>query len=83
MSEERDEMILVNGISLGEKVKLSRVALHWRQIDLASKAGCCVRDIANVEHDRILIVRVSTVKRILETLGIEAEGAVGGDYLKD
>lgn len=79
MSEEKDEMIMVNHITLGEKVKLSRVALHLRQVDLASKAGCCMRDISNIEHDRILIVRISTVKKILDVLGIEAEGTAGGD----
>jgi transcriptional regulator with XRE-family HTH domain len=82
MDDQKDEMILVNNISLGEKVKISRIALHLRQVDLASRAGCCMRDISNIEHDRILLVRISTVKRILNVLGIEADGAVGNE-LKD
>jgi len=60
----------MNGLTLGQKVKLARTALQLRQIDLASKASVSLNDIGNLEKDRFLIVRPFKIKAILGVLNL-------------
>lgn len=59
------------GLSLGQKVKLRRLARELRQVDLASQARVTLADITTLEHDRYLAL--SRKERILAILGLDGE----------
>jgi len=67
---DRSEILVMNGLTLCQKVKLVRTAKQLRQIDLASKAGVSVNDIGNLEKDRILILRPFKIKAVLRVLDL-------------
>lgn len=61
--------LFIAEVSLGQKVKLARIAARLRQVDIASRANCTVADVAYLEHDRF--IRPSVRDRILAALGFE------------
>ena len=66
-----NDILVLTGVTEGQKAKLTRLAKGLRQIDLASLARVNPIDITRLEKDRyVLPVRR---KRILATLGILAE----------
>jgi len=77
---EKTELLVINNLSIGQKVRLARIGKSFRQIDLASKAGVNISDIANVEKDRIAIVPKFKYHAILNVLGIlDGIAEEGGD----
>ena len=60
--------LYLQGLTEGQIIKLRRVALGLRQIDLASKAHCEVMHITSAEKGRW--VRPDIHERILVTLGL-------------
>jgi transcriptional regulator with XRE-family HTH domain len=79
MHTKKDEIVVINGVTLGEKIKLTRIAMHLRQLDLASQARCNLKDIQNCERDRFILVYKSKIRAILGILSIE----VPPEYLPD
>ena len=71
MNIKKNEIVVLNGVTLGEKLKLTRIAMHLRQLDVASHAHCNLKDVQNCEKDRFSIVYKSKVRAILGVLGIE------------
>jgi hypothetical protein len=71
MNIKKDEIVVLNGVTLGEKLKLTRIAMHLRQLDVASQAHCNLKDVQNCEKDRFVIVYKSKVRAILAVLNIE------------
>jgi len=55
-------------LTLGAKVRLSRVARRWRQIDLANEALVTQADVSALERGKYVCPLVE--KRILESLGL-------------
>jgi transcriptional regulator with XRE-family HTH domain len=68
-----NELLVMNNLSLGQKVRLARLALHLRQIDVASKACVSACDVTNIEKDRLGIVPVFKREAILKVLGLSDE----------
>jgi len=62
-------VIVLDGLTLGKRVRLARIAEGWRQIDVASRAMVSPGDVSNVEQDRP--VHPWKLRRILEALGLE------------
>lgn len=60
--------IYFEGLTQGEIIRLRRLALGLRQIDLASKAKCEVQHVVNLEKERW--VRPDIKERILLALGL-------------
>ncbi len=66
------EMFTAYNISLGQKIKLERLARGWRQIDLASKACVQTADVTAIEKDRYL--PKNRKRKILQALGLSETG---------
>ena len=58
-------------LTLGQRVRLHRVALRWRQVDLADEAGVPPHCVSAVERD--LPTYPAAKQRILEALGLEGD----------
>ena len=65
-----DGMVLDN-VSLGQRVRLARITRGMRQLDLASVTGLNPGDVVNIEHDRP--VHYWKLRRILDTLEISVK----------
>ena len=69
-----NNLFIAYNLTLGERVKLERLSRHWRQIDLASKAGAQLADITAIEKDRYL--SKNRKRKVLLALGLsEADNA--------
>ena len=62
------EMIVLTGISEGDKARLIRLSKHLRQVDLACAAKVNPIDITRLEKGRYVLP--SRRKRILQALGL-------------
>ena len=63
-----DDILVLTGISEGQKVRLIRMVKGLRQIDVASLANVNTIDVTRLEKDRYLLpIRR---KRILAVLGL-------------
>jgi hypothetical protein len=69
------EMLVLTGLTAGQKAKYVRLSLGMWQIDLASWARVQPIEVSRLEHDRF--VRYSVKKRIFATLGLEDEDGKG------
>jgi transcriptional regulator with XRE-family HTH domain len=58
-------------LTLGQKVRITRIAKRWTQTDLAYEAGVPQGCISALERDRK--VYPSAKKRILDLLGLSSE----------
>jgi transcriptional regulator with XRE-family HTH domain len=63
------DVIVLEGLTLGRRVRLARIAKGFRQLDLASIARLPSADITNIELDRP--VHRWKLKRVLEVLELE------------
>ena len=63
------DVIVLDGLTLGKRVHLARIAKALRQIDVASMTGLNPGDISNVELDRP--VHRWKLLRILAALELE------------
>lgn len=66
-----NDILVLDGLTLGQKVKLTRLSKGLRQIDVASQATVQPIDICRLEKDRH--VRPTHLKRILAVLGMGDE----------
>lgn len=64
----KKEMLILDNVTLGQKVRLTRLARGMRQLDLASAAKVNPFEVSGLEHDRI--IRPSRRKRILAALDL-------------
>lgn len=70
---ENDKHICIfTDVSLGQQVRLTRLAQGLRQIDLASKAGVTVQEVIRLEKDSFVLL--TQRKRILAILGLLDDG---------
>ena len=65
------DYIVLENISLGQRVRLARIARGWRQLELVSATRLNPAEFVNVEHDRIL--PYWKVRRVLDVLEISAK----------
>ena len=65
----KDNILILDGLSVGQKVKLTRLAKGLRQIDVASQANVQPIDITRLEKDRYVLP--TRRKRILAVLGMD------------
>ena len=65
-----NEILVLSDLSAGQRVRLARVVLGWRQIDLASNAQVSVDAVSSLELDRP--VKRWKLRRILAALDLEA-----------
>lgn len=49
------DMLILSGLTRGMEAKLRRIALGWRQIDLASLAKVTTSDVTQLERDRFVL----------------------------
>lgn len=70
------EMFIANCPTIGEKARLARLAMHLRQIDVASRTGVNTSDVINLEKGRIHIIPQYKIDAILNLLGISDESEV-------
>lgn len=69
-----NDVLILSGISGGQKIRLTRLARGLRQIDVASQANVQPIDITRLEKNRYVLP--TRRKRILEVLGLmEADNA--------
>jgi transcriptional regulator with XRE-family HTH domain len=68
----------VNDIRLGHLVRALRQRRHWRQVDLARRAGVGRSVLSTIELGRLDGVTVATLRRVLAALGLDAEVTVRG-----
>jgi hypothetical protein len=69
-----ENILILEGLTQGQKAKFLRLAKGLRQIDVASKANVCPMDITRLEHGRF--VMPTHRKRILAVLGLTEEERV-------
>ena len=65
---ETVNVIVLDDLTLGRRVRLARIAKGLRQLDVASITGLNPGDVCNVELDRP--VHRWKLKRILDTLAL-------------
>jgi transcriptional regulator with XRE-family HTH domain len=63
-----NEILILEGLTEGQRVRFIRLSKKFRQIDLASQANVNPIDITRLEHDRW--VRPTRRERILRVLGL-------------
>lgn len=63
-------------LTLGQKVRIARIARRWTQDDLAFEAGVTQANVSGLERD--LRVFPSAKERILRALRLAAEGGLDG-----
>ena len=61
--------VLDRELSLGEKVRITRLVKGWRQIDVAAVVRCSPCDVSQLE--RGIPISIGVRQRILEALGLE------------
>ncbi len=66
------DILVLTGISEGQKIRLTRLSRGLRQIDVASQANVQPIDITRLEKDRYVLP--TRRKRILTVLGLLDEG---------
>jgi transcriptional regulator with XRE-family HTH domain len=59
----------VDAVRLGTVCRALRIKKHWRQEDLAARAGVTRQAVSRLETGRISTLRVHVVVRIIEALG--------------
>lgn len=64
-----NDILILTGISEGQKVCLTRLSRGLRQIDVASMANVNTIDVTRLEKDRYLLP--TRRKRILAVLGLD------------
>lgn len=64
-----NDILILTGISEGQKVRLTRLSRGLRQIDVASMANVNTIDVTRLEKDRYLLP--TRRKRILAVLGLD------------
>lgn len=69
---ERNEVLIFTGLTFGERVRLTRLQLKLRQLDVASKAGVNTQEVIRLEKDSYVLP--THRKQILAVLGIEDNG---------
>lgn len=62
-------ILILDGLSEGQRAKLARLAKKLRQIDVASQANVQPIDITRLEHDRYVLP--TRRKRIMAVLGMD------------
>lgn len=69
------EFFIVNEqLSLGQQVRILRIARHWTQDNLASKSCVTQGQVSALERD--LPVYPSAKNRILKILGLDSESEI-------
>jgi len=71
--EKSNDILVLTGIAEGMKIRLTRLSLGLRNIDVACKANVQPIDVTRLELERY--VRPSKKKRILAVLGISDDGS--------
>ena len=66
--EEKGEVFVLTGITFGERVRLTRLHLNLRQLDVASQAGVTTQEVIRLEKDSFVLP--TRRKRILDVLGL-------------
>lgn len=64
-----NDILILTGLSEGQKVSLTRLSRGLRQIDVASMANVNTIDVTRLEKDRYLLP--TRRKRILAVLGLD------------
>ena len=64
-----NDILILTGLSEGQKVTLTRLSRGLRQIDVASMANVNTIDVTRLEKDRYLLP--TRRKRILAVLGLD------------
>ena len=72
--ESKDTLVLTN-VSKGFIIKVARLRLNWRQVDLASKANVSVEIIVYLEKDRNVLP--SYRNRVFDALHIKKDNIIG------
>lgn len=70
--ENRGEVVIFTGLTFGERVRLTRLRLNLRQLDVASQAGVTTQEVIRLEKGGFVLPTHS--KRILTVLGLEEDG---------
>ncbi len=68
-------LTIAHPLTLGQKVRLLRVARDWRQFDLCYHSAVTPYALSLIERD--LDYPVEALRRIADTLGVELEVANG------
>ena len=68
-----NEILILEGLTEGQRVRFIRLSKKLRQIDLSSQANVNPIDITRLEHDRYVLP--THRKRILAVLGMFDENA--------
>ena len=71
--EEKGEIVILTGLTFGERVRFTRLQLKLRQLDVASKAGVTVQEVIRLEKDTFVLP--TRRKRILAVLGLVDDDA--------
>ena len=61
--------VLDTDLTLGQRVRIMRIARRWRQVDLAAIAGVEQHEVSQLELDRRL--RPNAVKAICQALDLD------------
>ena len=64
-------MTYVSLQALGEQVRLSRMARHMRQVDLAKTAGVSRYTVIKLERGQLADINFKTLTAIVQALGLE------------
>ncbi len=62
-------LLLDTELTLGQRIRIMRIARRWRQVDLAAFAGVEQHEVSRLELDRRL--RPNAVKAICQALGLD------------
>ena len=69
-----NDILILTGISEGQKVRLTRLSRGLRQVDVASMANVNTIDVTRLEKDRyVLPMRRKRILAVLDLLDIDNE----------
>ncbi len=68
--------------SIGGRIKAARLALGWRQVELAKRLGWDNRELSALERNTRRNVGADRLKLLAQTLGVSADHLLGLDAPK-
>ena len=74
---QQPEVLVLEGITLGERVRLQRILWGWRQTDLAAVAGVTQANVSYLERN--MHVHPAARRRILAALDLDDPYMVADD----
>ena len=71
MSRSRQTARVIDGVRVGRIIRAVRLKRHWRQVDLAARAGVSETVVSRIERGRLTEVSLEAIEKVSAALDIQ------------